>query len=88
VADKQRAITTGLPAILTAIGAAVLLVLAAIRWRDYGWGALVTNGVYAHIRHPMYAAIWLSAPRPCGTHEVRPRAAPPPQRPRHRPGGT
>jgi protein-S-isoprenylcysteine O-methyltransferase Ste14 len=41
MADKQRAMITSLPAILTSIGAVVLLVLAAIRWRDNGWGAMV-----------------------------------------------
>ncbi|MEM7191352.1 MAG: protein-S-isoprenylcysteine O-methyltransferase [Pseudomonadota bacterium] len=64
-----------LPAWATAIGASVQIPMLWLFWRshadlDRNWSPtlvvhkeqdLVTNGVYARIRHPMYAAIWLSA---------------------------
>lgn len=39
--DKQRPMMTSLPAVATLLLGAVLLVLAALRWRDNGWGSLV-----------------------------------------------
>lgn len=39
--NSRRSMTTSLSAIATMIGAAVLLVLAVLRWRENGWGALV-----------------------------------------------
>ena len=64
-----------LPDWATAIGAVVQPVFLWLFWRSHAdlggnWSpglevredhGLVTNGVYAHIRHPMYAAIWLAA---------------------------
>lgn len=39
--ERQRSMMSSLPAVLTAIGGVVLLVLALLRWRDNGWGATV-----------------------------------------------
>ena len=64
-----------LPAWATAVGAAVQLPFLWLFWRSHAdlgrnWSlslevredhGLVTGGVYTWIRHPMYAAIWLSA---------------------------
>ena len=64
-----------LPVWATAAGAALQLPVLWLFWRSHAdlgrnWSptleirddhALVTGGVYARIRHPMYAAIWLSA---------------------------
>jgi protein-S-isoprenylcysteine O-methyltransferase Ste14 len=62
-----------LPNYLTTVGAALQLPALCMFWRahaDLGrnWSpglevradhGLVSRGVYAHVRHPMYAAIWL-----------------------------
>lgn len=64
----------GLPDWATAIGALLQIPYLWLFWRSHAdlgrnWSvglevhdahALVTNGVYARIRHPMYAAIWIS----------------------------
>ena len=64
-----------LPDRATAIGALLQLPYLWLFWRSHAdlgrnWSvglevhdahALVTNGIYAQIRHPMYAAIWISA---------------------------
>jgi len=64
-----------LPLWATAAGAAVQLPFLWVFWRSHAdlgrnWSpglevredhTLITNGVYARVRHPMYAAIWLSA---------------------------
>lgn len=41
MADKQRSMMTSLPAVATMLLGIVLLVLAALRWRENGWGSLV-----------------------------------------------
>ena len=64
-----------LPGWATVLGAAVQPVMLWLFWRSHAdlgrnWSpglevredhGLVTGGVYARIRHPMYAAIWLAA---------------------------
>lgn len=64
-----------LPAWATAVAAAVQLPLLWLFWRAHthlagNWSpglevredhGLVTHGIYTHIRHPMYAALWLWA---------------------------
>jgi len=64
-----------LPTWAAAIGAALQVPYLWLFWRSHAdlgrnWSpglevreshSLVTSGVYAHIRHPMYAAIWISA---------------------------
>jgi protein-S-isoprenylcysteine O-methyltransferase Ste14 len=64
-----------LPAWATVVGAAVQLPLLWLFWRSHtdlagNWSpglevreehGLVTHGIYTHIRHPMYAALWLWA---------------------------
>lgn len=60
---------------ITAIGAVLQIPYLVVFWRSHAdlgrnWSPglevresheLVTNGIYARIRHPMYAAIWISA---------------------------
>ncbi|WP_298670721.1 protein-S-isoprenylcysteine O-methyltransferase [uncultured Sphingomonas sp.] len=41
MADKQRSMMTSLPAVATMLLGIALLVLAALRWRENGWGSLV-----------------------------------------------
>ncbi len=41
MANGRRTMLTGLAALVTMLGAAALLALAVLRWRDHGWGALV-----------------------------------------------
>lgn len=41
MADKQRPMMASLPAVATMLLGIALLVLAALRWRDNGWGSLV-----------------------------------------------
>lgn len=41
MADKQRSMMTSLPAIATMLLGVALLILAALNWRDNGWGSLV-----------------------------------------------
>jgi protein-S-isoprenylcysteine O-methyltransferase Ste14 len=62
-----------LPAALPWLGAAVMAIALWLFWRSHAdlglnWSPtlairkdheLVTHGVYRHLRHPMYAAIWL-----------------------------
>ncbi|QIG81718.1 isoprenylcysteine carboxylmethyltransferase family protein [Sphingosinithalassobacter tenebrarum] len=64
-----------LPEWVTWIGALAQIPFLWLFWRSHAdlgrnWSpglevredhALVTNGIYGHIRHPMYAAIWVSA---------------------------
>ena len=64
-----------LPAAVAAVGVAVSLLALGLFWRSHAdlgrnWSRtmvitaeqqLVTVGVYRHVRHPMYAAIWLFA---------------------------
>ncbi len=64
-----------LPAALPWLGTAVILAALVLFWRSHAdlgqnWSVslelregheLVTHGVYRHIRHPMYASIWLWA---------------------------
>lgn len=64
-----------LPEIVPCIGAVTIIAALWLFWRSHAdlgknWSvslelyenhALVTNGVYQRIRHPMYAAIWLWA---------------------------
>ena len=38
---KRRSMMASIPALVTAVAAVALLVLALLRWREYGWGALV-----------------------------------------------
>lgn len=40
-AQRDRSMLTSLPAIMTMLVALALLILAVLRWRDNGWGALV-----------------------------------------------
>jgi len=65
----------GLPEWAAAVGAALMAISLWIFWRSHAdlgrnWSPglevrdgheLVTNGIYARIRHPMYAAIWGAA---------------------------
>lgn len=67
--------TYALPSAATPIGAILLVPYLWLFWRSHAdlgrnWSPglevraeheLVTNGIYAHIRNPMYAAIWLGA---------------------------
>ncbi|EQA99800.1 hypothetical protein L288_19130 [Sphingobium quisquiliarum P25] len=41
MANKQRPIMASLPAVVTMLLGIALLILAAFRWRDNGWGSLV-----------------------------------------------
>lgn len=64
-----------LPAWATAVGAAMQLPMLWLFWRSHAdlagnWSpglelrqdhGLVTHGIYTHVRHPMYAALWLWA---------------------------
>jgi protein-S-isoprenylcysteine O-methyltransferase Ste14 len=64
-----------LPSWATMIGAALVLPFLLLFWRSHAdlggnWSPglemhaehkLITKGVYAHLRHPMYASIWLAA---------------------------
>lgn len=64
-----------LPLWASVVGAALQLPFLLLFWRSHAdlgrnWSpglevhqehSLVTNGVYRHIRHPMYAAIWIAA---------------------------
>ena len=45
-ARQDRSMMTSLPAVATMLLGVVLLVLAALRWRDNGWGALVWLAVF------------------------------------------
>jgi protein-S-isoprenylcysteine O-methyltransferase Ste14 len=45
-ARQDRSMMTSLPAVATMLLGGVLLVLAALRWRDNGWGALVWLAVF------------------------------------------
>lgn len=39
--ESERSMVRGLPAMATGVAALALLILALLRWRDNGWGALV-----------------------------------------------
>lgn len=45
-ARRDRSIVTSLPALITMLLAIALLALAAMRWRDNGWGAIVWLAVF------------------------------------------
>ena len=43
---KRRSMMTSAPALVTALAGLALLVLALLRWRENGWGALVWLGAF------------------------------------------